>query len=203
MFSKETFIKNISTITANKKSQAELAEMAGCSPSSMSKYLNPKRQDFPPAEVLYNLAESFHVSVDWLLGRSGSLSSEYISPRKLCETLLLIYNSRLGFSFGECSATEECFIPIEHNGGFSGNAKHEIKTNHYISLYFSEWVDLADEEDYIISNQIGNNRNSARYINTFLSRLRDLNELRKKGGIPDNDMYERLVYSYLNDVPDK
>ena len=43
------------------------------------------------------------------------------------------------------------------------------------------------------------------YINThidkFLERIKDLNEIQAKGNL-NSEMYDRLVESYLNDVPD-
>ena len=81
---KETFIKNLSEISNGKK-QKELAEIMECSEGTISKYLNPLKKDFPTAEMLYNLAECFDVSIDWLLGRiTNSKVNSKLSAKDIC-----------------------------------------------------------------------------------------------------------------------
>ena len=40
-----------------------------------------------------------------------------------------------------------------------------------------------------------------RHINIFIERLKDLDQLRRKGNL-NNEMFYRLIESYLNDVPE-
>lgn len=53
-----------------KISQKELADMAGCSPASMSRILNDSTKK-PPLSVIVNLADKLEVSVDYLLCRTN------------------------------------------------------------------------------------------------------------------------------------
>ena len=106
---KETFIKNLSEISNGKK-QKELAEIMECSEGTISKYLNPLKKDFPTAEMLYNLAECFDVSIDWLLGRNtNSKVNSKLSAKDICKLLISIYESSSSFRFGKHHITETCY----------------------------------------------------------------------------------------------
>lgn len=202
MISKEIFIENISKITSGMR-QKEIAKIMGCTEGTMSKYLNPAKTDFPTVEMLYNFAQHFNVSIDWLIGNSHHQSTNVgLSPREICKMLLSIYNSRHGFSFGEFNATEDCFIPIEYNGQYCGECTDETRNNNYIALYFSEFDQSVfyEHDDFEIYGQAGNDSPGAIQINSFLSRLAQISDMLKKGNL-NQEMYDRLLDSYLNDVP--
>ena len=78
---KETFIKNLAEISTGKK-QKELAEIMGCSEGTMSKYLNSDKKDFPTAEMLYNLADYFNVSIDCYLDETKPQKYAKISQQE-------------------------------------------------------------------------------------------------------------------------
>lgn len=94
MLKKEMFIKNLSEITRGIK-QKEIAAIMGCTEGTISKYLNPDKKDFPPVDKLYNIAEHFKVSIDWLVG--VQIQQEDVENK--FETYSDIF--RLLFSLGE------------------------------------------------------------------------------------------------------
>lgn len=199
---KETFIENLSKITSGMK-QKEIAKIMGCTEGTMSKYMNQNKSDFPTVEMLHNLSIHFNVSIDWLIGNRDEKNIDCdLSPRDVCEMLLSIYTSKyMGFSFGQYSVTEECFEFNEYNGQIYGEAECHTRKNTYIALYFSEWGEELDNEDYILYRQTGNKITKNAHINTFLSRLNEITGMLKRGNL-NQEMYDRLLESYLNDVPD-
>ena len=202
MILKETFITNLSKITSGMK-QKEIAKIMGCTEGTMSKYLNQSKADFPTVEMLHNLSKHFNVSIDWLIGNSDEKKIDCdLSPRDVCKMLLSIYTSKyLGFSFGKYTITEDCYEPKEYDGQIYGNAECRTRKNTYIALYFSEWDEIYNQEDLWMYEQTGNNIYRNVCINTFLSRLNEITDMLKRGNITQ-EMYDRLLESYLNDVPD-
>lgn len=197
---KESFIKNLSKIAPGMK-QKEIARIMGCTEGTMSKYLNPQKKDFPTVEMLYNLSQHFNVSIDWLVGRStpSNQYNEKLSLRDICKMLLAIYNAPYsGFLFGQISVNEECFMPNPKGHG----TNHIQKSNTYPALYFSEWcsTNKLDEIEYELISQAGNNLPRMICINTFLSRLNEISDMKERGNL-NQEMYDRLLESYLNDVP--
>lgn len=198
---KETFIENLSKITSGMK-QKDIAKIMGCTEGTMSKYLNQSKTDFPTVEMLYNLAQHFNVSIDWLVGNSQDpRAKEKLSPREICKMLLSIYNSYMHFSFGQYTVTEDCYVSREYNGEFYGDTNHSTKNNTYIAMYFSEWAEFDNEDDLWMYAQTGNDMPSNACINKFLSRLKEITGMLKRGNL-NQEMYDRLLESYLNDVPD-
>jgi len=51
-------------------SQLQMSKLAGCSPASMSRYLNGLSTE-PPLAVVVNIAENLGISIDYLLGRTN------------------------------------------------------------------------------------------------------------------------------------
>lgn len=65
------FRKRLRFLMASRNiSQRELADMAGCSPASISRYINDLSME-PPISVIVNLADKLDVSIDYLLGRTN------------------------------------------------------------------------------------------------------------------------------------
>lgn len=202
MILKETFITNLSKITSGMK-QKEIAKIMGCTEGTMSKYLNQSKADFPTVEMLHNLSKHFNVSIDWLIGNSDEKKIDCdLSPRDVCKMLLSIYNSKyMRFSFGQYTVTEDCYELEEYNGQICGEAIGRTKNNTYIALYFSEWGKADVEDDFWMFRQTGNYLYKNACINTFLSRLKEITDMLQKGNL-NQEMYDRLLESYLNDVPD-
>lgn len=64
------FSENIALLREhNQLSQAKLAEILETSPQNMSLYEHGRE---PSYDLLIKIADTFHVSVDWLLGRDTS-----------------------------------------------------------------------------------------------------------------------------------
>lgn len=77
------------------------------------------------------------------------------------------------------------------------------ETHIYDTLYFSEWEPVENTyESQCIASQIGNQIPTNVAINKFIHRLINISKMFKEGNL-DQEMYNRLLESYLNDVPDK
>ncbi len=198
---KEIFIENVSKLKGNMK-QYEIAQIMGCSTSTASRYLSPDKEDFPSGEALINLSQYFGVSIDWLVGNTTSeKAKEELSARDICEIILqLSKNSML--HFGTVTVEEYCYDYCGSDE--NGNAEISVgnRSNKYISLYFSDRWKVKTEDDAIEASSIGNVSYKEYCVNKFLSRLLGIKRMLAKGDL-DQDMYDRLLESYLNEVPDK
>jgi len=192
MLKKEIFIKNLSEITKGMK-QKEIAVIMGCTEGTISKYLNPDKKDFPPVDKLYNITEHFNVSIDWLVGvRPQQKKSSQLSLKDICSSIVEIYNSS-HFSFETITKEEWCgeqFFPGEP-------ASFEQRKNTYFGICFPEWFVVVDEDP---ESLFGNRNINSTLINTFLGRLKKIIDMRLEGNL-NQEMYERLLKSYLDDVP--
>lgn len=190
MLKKETFVKNLSEITRGMK-QKEIATIMGCTESTMSKYLNPDKKDFPPVDKLYNITEHFNVSIDWLVGAQVQQEdNERLSVKDICLNIVKIYNS-LHFNFETVSKYESCRPMNEY-----GCVIHEDRENTYLSLYFPNWPDIEisfEEPD------LGNESKRAIEVNNFLVRFQKINIMLAEGNL-DQEMYSILLEKYLSDV---
>ncbi len=196
---KKIFKEKLAQIAPEMK-QKEFASIMGCSPAAVSKYWNSEKGDCPSIDMLARLADHFNVSIDWLIGRTAQ-KQQTIQPtiRGICRVLAELHSiSKL--SFGTVTVTEDCYYEntLDCPGSY-----HVSKDNTYTSLYFREWFDLVryDDTELELICQTGNDLPSNMYINTFLSRLQRISDMHAKGDL-DQEMYERLLNSYLDDVPD-
>ncbi|WP_455649226.1 helix-turn-helix domain-containing protein [Enterocloster citroniae] len=190
LLKKESFIENLSNITKGMK-QKEIASIMGCTEGTMSKYLNPDKKDFPPVDKLYNLSQYFNVSIDWLIGVEKKEEPEQkLSARAICEMLISIYNS-VPFDFEEIQKAEDC---ADYFNESYGTIEIKESQNTYYSLYFSNWGTI-NEVPFMDTNY----RPKAATINLFLSRFIKIRDMSKEGNLND-EMFSRLLESYLNDV---
>lgn len=198
MLNKETFIKNLSEITKGMK-QKEIASIMGCSEGTMSKYLNADKKEFPAAEMLYNLSQHFHVSIDWLIGATQKQvlqTDKKLSARDVCQMIVQI-DKAIPFGFEIITKTEYCG---EVTLGYPQNAIYNEKENSYLSIYFTNWQ-VTDNWDIWELDQ-GNGRYEAIQINLFLSRYQKIRSMLDEGNL-DEEMYDILLNKYLADVSDK
>jgi len=192
---KEIFIKNLSEITGNMK-QKEIAAISGCAESTMSKYLNKDTKDFPPVDILCNLSVHFHVSIDWLIG--NNITNEKLSLRDICRFFTEIYQqTNLGFC--KTSVYEIRYILGDYGFGYQ-DGYYE-----YEAIYFPEYSEIAEEDilEEFEQRKQDSNENvdyNSKHINNFLSRFSKINTMKKEGNL-DEEMYNRLIDSYLDNVP--
>ncbi len=67
----------------NEMSQKQLADLVNLKPSAISKYENGSTQ--PGIEILDKLTDIFHVSVDYLIGKSSIMNpytTDHITPKE-------------------------------------------------------------------------------------------------------------------------
>lgn len=195
MLKKEIFTKNLSEITSGMK-QKKIAAIMGCTEGTMSKYLNPEKKDFPPVDRLYNIAEHFNVSIDWLVGvQTQKKKSSQLSLRDICLSIVELYNSS-HFNFETITKDELCGEQY-----FSGElASYKHCKNTYLGIYFSDWF-FADPENPGLDFDIYGNKNSnSEQINIFLDRFKKITDMYFEGNL-NKEMYDRLLKSYLDDVP--
>lgn len=188
----------------NVNTQKEVADLIGVPPSTITSW-NPnsksERYRQPTVDQLESLSEKLCVSIDWLLGKEKA-NNENLSPRDFCNILANISNTYEEMGFKRIQVEEEC-----KEGIFSSD---ELRTNEYTAIYFSEWkqetkrppsnnpsIQSIQRMRKILKNNYSKNSGA---INKFISRLKSLQEIHRKGDL-DTDMYKRLLESYLNDVP--
>lgn len=93
------------------------------------------------------------------------------------------------------------YIHADERGDIDCDRVNEIHI--YDTLYFPEWAPVEESyESQCIASQIGNQISTNVAINKFIHRLINISKMFKEGNL-DQEMYDRLLESYLNDVPDK
>lgn len=65
----EKFIENLTQLLEEKKmSGKDLAESIGMSPVTIYRFLNS--HSYPDLDAIIKIGDYFHVSIDWMIGRS-------------------------------------------------------------------------------------------------------------------------------------
>lgn len=185
----------------NNLTQKELGLIIGQSESSAQPYiakLEKGKTTKPKLEELLILADHFNISIDLLLGRKNIVSSK-LTPRSICKLITELKGFNMHFTTIE--KQEECYYPCIDINGYTDICEDKKKTS-YSAIYFSNWFPIKNNDDHEIARQIGNDCPDAKRINNFLNRLSDIRRIQLKGNLND-EMYNRLLESYLNDVPDK
>lgn len=178
--------------------QKEIAAIMGCTEGTMSKYLNPDKKDFPPVDKLYNIAEHFDVSIDWLVGaQTQKKERSQLSLRDICLSIVEIYNSS-HFNFETITKEEYC----GERSYTDEPASYEHRKNTYLGIYFSNWflVYPEDPEPGFEFDICGNENKSSGYINMFLENFKKISDM-YLNGILDQEMYDVLLKGFLDKIP--
>lgn len=199
MFSRDLIIDRIELLKGQ-MGQKELAEIIGCTQSKISGLLSRRGTKNFTVEELCSLADYFHVSVDYLLGRDDikdrrSGSEEDITPRKLCETLSRAIDTAFPWTLTHIEIEE--MRPMEADAFFHV----EKKSVQYPAIYFSTLRPLSDPElNYQDPEDFTNW--AAVQINNFLEDTVRLGIVRGHHTISNED-YSDLIEKKLSRVIDK
>lgn len=87
------------------KNYSELARTVGLSPQAVSNY---KKKDRIPSSLIFKFADTYNISIDWLLTGIGEMYSGTRSPDRVC-TIALVEKTG-----------------GKDNGGFSAAAGHAV-----------------------------------------------------------------------------
>ena len=183
-------------------SQKELGEKIGKTEESAQAYISKLENQKlkPDLDTLYNLANLFGVSIDWLIGKTESTAiNEKITPRGFCRMLSSLRNSYVNISYSPIQRKERC---IDGQDVYNPDPHYYEKTNIYTAIFFSSRLKADDPGDDDLFYQLGNYSSKNASIDLFLSRLQKIDTMLLSGDL-DPEMYDILLQSYLKDVPDK
>ena len=193
MFKKEIFRERCLQLDSNK----ELSESAGVSPGTMSKYLNPNCTNIPTADVLYNLADHYGVSVDWLIGKTKNKNiDDSLAPSDACKALVSICESFPSTQLTKCTVIDTCY-DIDAPGGMY---EAEQKENEYINISFPMWEKVPTNQDKFYALQYGNSINENIRINNFLLGYSNLRSAREKTEFLSLDEYNKIISQRIEDM---
>ena len=193
MFKKEIFRERCLQLDSNK----ELSESAGVSPGTMSKYLNPNCTNIPTADVLYNLADHYGVSVDWLIGKTNNKNiDDSLTPSDACKALVSICESFPSTQLTKYTVIDACY-DIDAS---SGMCEAEQKENEYIHISFPMWEKVPTNQDKLYALQYGNSIGENIKINNFLLGYSDLRSAREKTEFLSIDEYNKIISQRIEDM---
>ena len=176
-YDRSILIGNIKKLMRNNNiSQATLSEALSksipLSQGRISLCLNENKSDNFTIEQIVAIADYFKVSIDSMLGIQTQETEKDLTCRDICKSIARII---------KCTNTHIC------------KCENDIFQNHYeyaLSFPKSHMLSAFQQGHYINT-----------HIDKFLERIKDLNEIQAKGNL-NFEMYDRLVESYLNDVPE-
>lgn len=149
-----------------------LSESIPLSQGRISLCLNEKKSDNFTIEQIVAIADYFKVSIDSILGIPSQETGKTLTCRDICKAIARII---------KCTNTHIC------------KCENDISPNQYeYALSFPKSFMLSEFQRKHYINT---------HIDKFLERIKDLNEIQAKGNL-NSEMYDRLVESYLNDVPE-
>ena len=188
----------------NDMTQEELGKVIGMSQSNMSKALNEKSKKCFTVAQIYDIAEHFHVSIDWLVG--GRSTSGISSRRAIAENLASLLREGI-VQTTPVEIKEYVYEPYWSQDGYpdcSRDWRHIKYTALYFSNYWSPSDFAKDEEEYSELDseacQAGNeSRNVA--LNTFLDKYLQILSVYKAGNLPE-EAYQLVLKEYLNQIPE-
>jgi len=147
---------------------------------------------------MVRLSSILNVSLDQLISNETTPEvNKVISSKDVCEMMLLLFNSNIDIVSKEINVTETCW---ERDIYDRYEIRGETRENIYFAFYFPNWATSSDPEEESLLCQMGNDNGKNMRINTFITRLLDVRKMYNSGNIPDEDMYHRLIESYLHDA---
>ena len=193
MFKKEIFRERCLQLDSNK----ELSESAGVTPGTMSKYLNPNCTNIPTADVLYNLADHYNVSVDWLLGKADNkIIDDSLAPSDSCKAIVSICESFPNAQLIKSAVIDTCYdedLTDCHH-------PFEQKENEYVSISFPMWKKASTDSEKRNAFLNGNHISENASINEFLLGYSDLRSAYKKNEFLSSDEYNKIISQRIDDM---
>lgn len=180
-------IENIQKLLDEKNiSQAEFGKAINVQQSRISTILNTNNSNCFTVQQLVNIATFFECSVDSLLykEKENKEIQKELDITDICKCIAyLIHNKKYNLHIHDTNITE-CDMYFDM---MSGTPRFNDTDRQYNTLYFSE------QENPDINNEY------AKLINSFISKIIDIENIYTKNALPD-DMYNRLLASYINDI---
>ena len=196
--------KNVRILIKNNGiTQEKLGEIIGMSQSNVSKALNENSKKCFTVPQVYNIAEYFHVSIDWLVGgRSGTSISGHRSIAEYIASLL-----REGIAKCETVTVMEVEYRETRNGT-SDIYSSGMDKNKYHAIYFPNYWDprelAKDDFEYLEledeARNIGNKTHNVA-LNLFLEKYLQILSVYKAGNLPE-EAYQLILKEYLNQIPE-
>ena len=163
-------------------SQTKLASMLRVAQSQVSRNLSTSNSNSFTVPQLVKIAKNLNVSVDYLLDIETPEMEKEPTLLDMCTLVSKVLRaSNKNRSFAAATGTET----VKKEYGYQ---------EQYHSIYFPEVSFTLDDAERTQSK-------NADILNQFIELMVKLNDLYHDGGIPD-EMYERLVKSYLDDIKD-
>lgn len=226
LYSTGKAIDTINKILKEKEmSQKEVSAITGAAQPNVSKILSKTKTQkgsykFFTVEQLVKLSLELDVSLDELLGIERNEKEKRLTARDICKFFVDLKKSDLKtVGLTKKIVSEDAYMLDKENFEFDNTdiiqkfrtfptnfCKIEEISNEYVCLYFSVY-DLFDHE-YLIDNKLCQyptmdllTYGKATNINIFLEQWLEL-QMMNYNGLLDEEKYNRLLESFLNDVPD-
>ena len=169
--------------------QEALASVIGKTQSRVSGLLNGTA----PFQVdeLIRIADYFGVSIDSLLDRDHPRQQEDISPREVCEMLLLLSNKGM-IHFEPVKRSEECVL---WNDNDPTDFHSAYRDNYYSAFFFSNFLPITSDLIFGNENLFGS------YINKLIGKMSAV-QIVQNQELFDKDTADDLIKKCLDDVPD-
>lgn len=145
--------------------QAELAQAIGVAPNSVSYYENGK--SLPSLDLAVQMADFFHVSMDYLLSRTEYNNYSNVTVKSVAETLIKL---------SQLQGVKVIADPTKNTASIEFQGSE-------LADFLCEYARLLSFLSSNPSNSKGSNLKENLYINSLLNSLNDtpINELRMDG----------------------
>ncbi len=183
---KEIFAANLRKAMDEKgMSQKQLSCDATGTIGTISKYLNPDKDDMPRADRLLFIAQAVGVSCDWLLTDPDEpKANNQLTMQDLGRVLLQCLSlPGVNMRTQEITCQEFCIDDESPEG--------RNEANSYAAFYFSDWFPIYEFDPYGPNHSpIGS------ALNSFIQKILRYNGLYAEGNLPE-DIYHTLIESAL------
>ena len=188
--------KNVrSLMDKNGTKQDDLAGFLGMSQSNVSKALSLKDKKCFTLEQTCNIADYFHVSVDYLVGKRTEYSAA--NNREIAEMLVTLIESG-AVSFEEISRTERVCPP---DSPYESSDPHDVEIQYPALFFRNYWTPEGEDPDgsqYFELQAYGNYTKNY-VINEFLRKFIQIYNVYKRGELFE-ETYKAVVKDYLSRV---
>ena len=204
----DIIVKNVKNLLENKKWNAnKLSEMTGIAQPQISKILNGKSR-FTLDQII-TVAETFNVSLDFLVGRNTFNNPDTIPTNKEIYSLVapLFENNILNVI--EIDVEEDAYVPSDAFDDSTYPYKYKKMNSKYKGFYFPNHTPVMSNEEYdkldpfqqenyqMNLNILGNEETRNIEFNEFLSYYLKLYDLKKNSNM-DEVIYHTAIQDHLD-----
>lgn len=229
LYSTDKAIDTINKILKEKDiSQKEVSAITGAAQPNVSMILSKTKTQkgsykFFTVEQLVKLSLELGVSLDELLGIERNEKEKRLTAKDICEFLVRLRNNDLKTMFFKQIQIDEPVLELSRKDYDYSKSEileeyhkypldfYDIKQESvdYYAIYFSCYDILARE--YLVTKSLHDAipeehpvivYDKAQYINKFIEQWISISDM-LVDGLLDKEKYDRLLESFLNDVPDE